>query len=289
LQSKAAQFQSRARQAGWEQALWDGMFRALGYKHNIWPMQRLAELRTRLCKSKPTPLTLQARLLGIGSLLPAELTRDRSAVDGYVRRLWDFWWREREGFADCVLHRTLWRFNGLRPANHPQRRLALAAHWLSIGELPARLEEWCAKPVKESQLVSSLLAILQIRTDDFWSRHWTLRSKSLSKPQPLLGATRVTDLAMNIILPWLWIRAVEGKNQSLREEMERRYLAWPSAQDNAVLRLARQRLLGGASPRAVVGAAAQQGLLQIVRDFCEHSNARCENCRFPELVRQWQK
>jgi len=29
----------------------------------------------------------------------------------------------------------------------------------------------------------------------------------------------------------------------------------------------------------------QQGLLQIVRDFCAHSNALCENCRFPELVR----
>jgi len=43
LQSKAAQFQARARQAGWEQALWEGLFRALGYKHNIWPMQRLAE------------------------------------------------------------------------------------------------------------------------------------------------------------------------------------------------------------------------------------------------------
>ena len=45
LQSKAAQFQARARQAGWEQSLWEGLFRALGYKHNVWPMQRVAELR----------------------------------------------------------------------------------------------------------------------------------------------------------------------------------------------------------------------------------------------------
>jgi hypothetical protein len=29
----------------------------------------------------------------------------------------------------------------------------------------------------------------------------------------------------------------------------------------------------------------QQGVLQIVRDFCEHSDAVCANCRFPELVR----
>jgi predicted amidohydrolase len=25
--------------------------------------------------------------------------------------------------------------------------------------------------------------------------------------------------------------------------------------------------------------------MQIVRDFCSHSNAVCEDCRFPELVR----
>jgi hypothetical protein len=31
-------------------------------------------------------------------------------------------------------------------------------------------------------------------------------------------------------------------------------------------------------------AAQQQGLMQIVRDFCEHSNAICADCRFPELV-----
>ena len=45
LESKAAQFRARARQSNWEQALWEGLFRALGYKKNVWAMQRLAELR----------------------------------------------------------------------------------------------------------------------------------------------------------------------------------------------------------------------------------------------------
>src|SRR6185369_7196915 len=97
----------------------------------------------------------------------------------------------------------------------------------------------------------------------------------------MLGPTRVTDLAVNIVLPWLWVRAAEGRNDAVRQEMERRYLAWPSAEDNALLRLARQRLLGGASARALRGAAAQQGLLQVVKDFCEQSNALCSECRFP--------
>ena len=290
LQSKAAQLEARARQAGWEQALWEGLFRALGYKHNDWPMQRLAELRSRFrpTQSKATPLEWQARLLGAAGLLPEELSRTQTGADHYVRRLWDVWWREREEFNTCVLPRAMWRFSGLRPANHPQRRLALSAHWLSAGDLPARLERWCAAKLADGALAQALAETLQVGRDDFWSWHWTLRSPRLPKAQPLLGAARVTDLAMNVVLPWLWARAVGGKNETLRGVLANRYFVWPRAEDNAVLRLARARLLSGASRRAFRTAAAQQGLLQIVRDFCTHSNALCERCRFPELVRQWE-
>jgi hypothetical protein len=289
LQSKANQFLARAREAGWEQALWEGLFRALGYKQNIWPMQRLAELRARLV-SAPRPANLlawQARLLGVGGLLPTELTRSRSAPDNYLRRLWDIWWRERQTFHDCVLPRHLWCGHGLRPANHPARRLALAAHWLAADDVPARLDDWCKKTPGKSDLPATLLEVLNVPRDEFWSWHWTLRSRCLTKPQPLLGAMRATDLAMNAVLPCLWMRAAEGKRAALQRELEQRYLQWPAAEDNAVLRLARQRLLGGRKVAALRTAAAQQGLLQIVRDFCEHSNALCTECQFPEVVRRW--
>jgi hypothetical protein len=289
LHGKALRLQARARQAGWDQALWEGWLRALGYKHNVWPMQRLAELRPRIAppKTELTPLALQARLLGIGGLLPNELTRQQASTDAYLRRLWDFWWREREAFSDCAMPRAVWQFHALRPANHPQRRVALAAHWLVKGDLSTQLEKWGAGQAEESNLPASLLEKLQVTHDDFWSWHWTLRSNRQAKSQPLLGATRVTDLAVNVILPWLWGRAAETKNETAQLEIERRYFSWPRAEDNAVLRLARQRLLGNASPASLAGAAAQQGLLQIVRDFCEHSDALCSNCQFPELVRHW--
>ena len=289
LQSKAAQFKSRARQSGSEQAFWEGLFRALGYKNNVWPMQRLGEMRQRLVppERKLQLLELQARLLGTAGLLPQELTRAQKSADGYVRKLWDCWWREQAAFADCALPRSAWRFNNLRPANHPERRLALGAHWLLDRQLPARIEKWCTKELPEGELSRSLFDAFHVELDDFWSFHWTLRSKRLKSGQPMIGSTRVTDLAVNVVLPWLWMRAVEGKNSALQEKIESRYLAWPAAEDNTVLRLARNRLLGGAPARELKGAAAQQGLLQIVKDFCQQSNAICEQCRFPELVREW--
>ena len=275
FESKAVYFESRARQVGWEQTLWEGLFRGLGYKHNVWPMLRLAELRPRLAPAKPRlePIALQARMFGAGGLLPHELDRDDSQP--YFRQLWDYWWRERDAFADCVLPRTLWHFHGLRPANHPQRRLALGSYWWMSKDVMKDLEKWSGR-------AEDLHEVLQAPADPFWSWHWTLRSPPLRSAQPLLGPARLTDLAVNVILPWLWARETKK-----REEFERYYFEWPAGEDNSLLRLARQRLLGTTSKKMLGNAAAQQGLLQIVRDFCENSNALCDNCRFPELVRSW--
>jgi hypothetical protein len=286
---KAEQFRARARHTGWEQVLWEGLFRALGYKHNVWPMQHLAELKMRWLGGAESAFALQARLLGVSGLLPDELTRAQKGADNYLRRAWDLWWRERDSFTDCILPRAAWKFHGLRPANHPQRRLALAAHWLVDRDLVSKIENWCTAEIPDQRLVDSLHGILRVGRDEFWSWHWTFRSVRMKKPSPLLGDARVTDLAANVILPWLWVRAMEGKNERLRRVIEQRYFAWPAAEDNSVLKLARQRLLGSSNVRLLKTAAAQQGLMQIVRDFCEHSNAVCDHCRFPELVRGWNR
>jgi len=303
FQNKANAMLARAKNSGWEQALWENLFRALGYKHNVWPMQNLAETKSRWTRGADSPFVLQSRLLGVSGLLPDELTRAQKSSDTFLRRAWDVWWRVRDEFEGCLLPREAWKFHGLRPANHPQRRLALASHWLASENLVSKIEGWggaelldggAALPrrradpqVSPAKLIDSLREIFQVERDDFWSWHWTFKSARLAKPQPLLGEARVTDLAVNVVLPWLWIRAREGGNEKFQREMERRFLAWPAAEDNSVLKLARQRLLGTSNVRLLKGAAMQQGLMQIVRDFCEHSNAVCADCRFPDLVRSW--
>jgi len=294
LESRASRIRARAKQAGWEQALIEGMFRALGYKNNAWPMQHLGELspKIRAGLSGDDPLNWQSALLGIGGLLPDQLDSRKSVTDAYVKTVWDIWWRERDRFQALILPEKTWRLSGVRPANHPQRRIALAAHWLSDPKFFAKLETWFADlPENDSGIAATstdeLFKILNPRKDAFWQDHWTLRSNPMSRPQPLLGTTRISDLVMNIILPWFFTRAAVGKNGAWREKAERIWLAWPKAEDNALLRQARARLLGNAGPRVLKTAAHQQGLLQIVRDYCDHSNAICEQCPFPSLVTDW--
>ena len=111
------------------------------------------------------------------------------------------------------------------------------------------------------------------------------QSPRMPREQPLLGGSRVTDLAVNVVLPWLWSRASEGQNGEMNARLERRYFGWPPSQDNAVLRLARQRLLGSVARSVLPSAAAQQGLIQLVRDYCDHSDATCKDCKMEELVK----
>ena len=97
----------------------------------------------------------------------------------------------------------------------------------------------------------------------------------------------MNDIAVNAIIPWLFSRAAEGDHVGLRKKAEQLWFNWPKSEDNAVLRQARSRLLGNARHQALSNSAHQQGLIQIVRDYCDCSNAICQDCQFPALVDEW--
>ena len=138
---------------------------------------------------------------------------------------------------------------------------------------------------RTTTLPDSLREILQVERDEFWSWHWTFRSARLTKPQPLLGDARVTDLAVNVVLPWLWTRAAEGKNEKLQRVIEQRYFAWPPAEDNSVLKLARQRLLGAGRRPRVAERGGATGFDANRRATFANTQMPCARVAgFPELV-----
>ena len=283
LETKASALAAIADRADWPQALWEGLFTALGYKQNSWPMRRLVELQPELGQA-PEPVVLLARLLGVAGLLPDQLDRDK-LTNRYLRTLWDQWWRDRDRLAKRILPREVWTFHGLRPANRPERRLALAAHWLSRPDFIPWLDDWiCHAPARFSP-ASGLLRHLTV-TDEYWSTHWTFRSRRFAKAQPLLGPGRLHDIAVNVVLPWLYARAGADGNSGLRQRVVDRYFTWPKGQDNSRLKFVRQRLFG-TRRISLKGAAAQQGLLQVQADFCNQTNALCDDCVFPDLVRRF--
>jgi len=284
---KGDTFLAWARESGWEHALWTGLMRCLGYRANAWPMQRLAELTPHFLEPGLSPDALLARLLGVGGLLPVELPAASPDGAPVLRRLWDHWWRVREDLRDIQLPPRIWRWQGTRPANHPTRRLVWAAHWLSRGDMAARLQAWLTSEAGGRNPSLALWRLLEAPPDPFWSWHASFHSKRLPRPHALLGRARLHDMAVNVILPWLWTRSTEGGSTALRRRIEACYRDWPAGQDNALLRRARERLLGTHRPPKGQGAACQQGLLEVLGAFCVKSDACCRGCGFPERLRNW--
>ncbi len=276
----------RAAVVGPWNALIEFLSRALGYKQNGWPMQQMGERAPALCTPGLEINTAIARLLGVANLLPEEPLEASGEEQEYLVQLQTRWSQDRAALSSLILPKAVWQLSHLRPANQPPRRLALLAHWLADHELQGRLEGWLARSgARPESWIRTLRETFGSPFHPFWSKHWTLTSPAWHQAQPLLGRSRLGDLAINVVLPWLAWRAAEAGKREIEEEVRRRFLEWPLCQDNAVLRLGRDRLLGGRDTcRLFRTAASQQGLHQIVGDFCDHSNALCEDCPLPGLL-----
>ena len=70
--------------------------------------------------------TIYSVLLGLSGLLPKQPgAKWPEASRKELRSLWDLWWREEHKWEEVEpLTRSDWNFSGLRPLNHPVRRLA---------------------------------------------------------------------------------------------------------------------------------------------------------------------
>ena len=291
LGRKAGEFVHRARHRGWEGALWEGLVSALGYRHNTWPLRCLAEWVSPE-NDRMDVAGAQACLFGLSGLLAPQPFGPNAAQ---LRAMWDRWWRESGRWPAGGLPREAWRLAGLRPANHPERRLAMAGHWLASGPRGPALVDAILGASDTREACERVARALQPAADAFWESHWTLASEP-SRTAPLLGSPRMVDLAVNVVLPWLWARAKSAPTSSPGTDMAsgevagrvwRRFEEWPAGEDNAVLKMARLRLLGGERRRLPRTAAIQQGLLQVAADFCDASNALCEGCGFPAMVEAW--
>lgn len=292
LEAKAQLFIARATHSNWTQILWEWLFRALGYKNNIWAMQSIAEMLPLVMEpvdgGLPKQKHIEARLFGLSGLLPADIKRDSRSENIYLRELWHYWWRDVNFFSNCIMPRSIWKLSGVRPNNHPQRRLALASKWLSDGQFVQKIYHWF-NSTDDNASEDSLLRILSSGYDDteFWAKHYTLSSKEISSPKPMIGRARATDIAINVLLPWFAAQAIAENNNRNLEKVIAIYSRWSSTEDNAVLKMARNRFFTGVNVKIERLAIVQQGLIQILQDFCKRSDLLCSHCKFPALLKKF--
>ncbi len=272
LGRKARRIGRLAELHGLDEALYQELAAALGYKQNKLPFTLLAQ-RLPLKLLRATPHDIEAILFGVAGFLDApDLGKFAPGTRTYLRGLWEKWWPRRSELERLILPVRTWRLSGTRPLNHPQRRLAalagLIAGWPALRRSLGQAE------------LPALRAFFLERTHPYWNFHYTLRSEAAPAEMALIGETRIAEILGNVIFP-------------LREAREGK--VWP-AYEKLPARLTNRRLETGAArlfgddPRRkqfLRTVAQQQGLLQIYEDFCLQDDSDCAQCPFPEQMQKW--
>lgn len=273
LQRKASAIRTKIDQHGRDEALFQEVAVAFGYKENKLPFTLISQ-RLTLKYLRRRVDDGEAILFGVaGFLRTADLGKFRFTTKDYLRVLWDNWWPHRDEFERLILRAGLWKTSSTRPSNRPERRLAalsiLVRQW---PRFQRSLGEASLKPVIE--FFNSL-------DHPFWRNHFTFLARASPEPLALIGKSRITEILANVIFP-LW----QSEDIPVWEE----YSKLPARLTNRRLITGTVRLFGD-DPRQkdfLKTVAHQQGLLQIFEDFCLQDDSDCARCPFPEQMQKWE-
>ena len=290
MQRKAGRIRAKIDNHGPDEALFQEIAAALGYKENKLPFTLIAQ-RLPLKSLRENLSDAEALLFGVAGFLEApDLAVYKKPTRNYVRELWDRWWPHRDDFERIILPPKTWRITSTRPSNHPQRRLAA----LSIV-----VHEWTA--FRKSLAKHNAVAVRKFlgKIDHpFWKLHYTLTADPSPNEMALIGESRSAEILANAIFPF-WsahdaCHAIAERRRvdpstSLRTSLWAEYAKLPARLSNRRLETAATRLFGD-EQRAkdfLKTVAHQQGLLQIYEDFCLQDNSDCAQCPFPEQMQKW--
>jgi hypothetical protein len=280
LQKKAGRIRAKIDNHGPDEALFQEIAAALGYKENKLPLTLIAQ-RLSLKHLRKNSDDAEAMLFGVAGFLETpDLAVYKKSAKNYVRELWDRWWPHRDELQRLILPAKVWKLSSTRPVNHPQRRLAA----LSI-----LIHGWSAFRRSLGKRTAAALAnFFEVLDHPFWKSHYTLTANASPEAMALVGESRVADILANVIFPF-WRAQDVDPSTSLRTSVWAEYTKLPARLSNRRLETAATRLFGDDAGRRefTKTIAHQQALLQIYEDFCLQDNSDCAHCPFPEQMQKW--
>lgn len=265
LHHKAALLAEAARLRGRDNAWFEALAIALGYKRNRLPFQLVAQRIGLAAARAPEG---ESRLFGLAGFLEATTPEPSDpAIRATLRALWDSWWDDRARLERLILPADQWSFVGIRPANHPHRRLA-ALHAIASNWKPIR-------SALETANLEKFHSALGALTHPFWSTHYNLAAAPLPKPIALIGAQRVADIVLNVFYPIAHLSDERAWHD---------YIQLPGPPVAKTIQTTAETFFAQSDPAFLRSAIHQQGLLQLQRDFDEAVDPRAQLTRWRETA-----
>jgi Protein of unknown function (DUF2851) len=277
MRLKAARFSEAISVRGIDQVLYEAIMGALGYQHNKLPFLNLA---SRLPVERlrhlagGNVLSAYALLAGMSGLLPVELNSARDDETRlFIRSLWDVWWKLRHQLPEPLEHRD-WHLHGVRPLNHPLRRLmAGASIFLHHTDGYRLLELWYGACGQGASFA------LEPPEVNYWTYRSSLGGNRKTDRVAIIGRDRLDAITMNILIPMA--AACGFDSITINRQLE----TIKPEPLNHIMKQVSYYLLGPDHPSSSYRTAIQrQGLLQIFHDYCINDRSMCSRCAFPDLL-----
>ncbi len=219
-----------------EQVLYAGIMEALGYSANRRPFAALAASvpMARLCALREEPsvtrlLAIRAMLVSASGLMPSVSAEDAEKFRATLKGLPPM---EKIGES--------WRTFRVRPSNHPLRRIEGAAVLIdrALDEGFLSIATRTARGRKHRSLINLFTA------------------------PPLIGESRAREIAVNVVLPFMYAWCGITRDRELRASSIEIFRKMPGLADNEITREMKRLLPSGVDTR---GARRQQGLIHLYK------------------------
>jgi uncharacterized protein DUF2851 len=295
MRRKKDDFKRRIEKDGFDQAFYEGVMEAMGYKQSRYAFRELAR-RVRLeelmrfdMPNRRGTDAMAAILLGTAGLLQ-EISQ--SSFDDetahYVQEIYKYWKRAEQTFHQRRLIGFCWYPSSTRPANFPARRLtAIASFFHYFGH---SLSAFLLKPVREIEstrtchIIRQWLELFSKPLHIYWSYHFQFESHKFTAPRKLIGKERSKILIVNVVLPCLLACSELNGDNGLEASLHRVYREHPLLCENSITRLMKHRLFGVSDrTKALIRTAhRQQALHHFFYDFCDNRDASCSRCELKQ-------
>jgi hypothetical protein len=277
---KAATFEAdlEIRSAG--EVFYRALLVGLGYSANKQACAQLGELvpweQVRWQAGRPDgEQRVRALLIGGAGLLPSQ--RGLPVAGGEPARLELAWRGLRAELGAAPLRGAVWRLAGVRPENHPARRLtgaaALLARWVACDPPSELLEQVLA----QYRRPGGLGGLLRARSAaDFWAWHYDFEAPTVGPRPWQIGRPRAAELVINALLPLGYAIGRADDRPELAAAALLAYRRLAAGPWNRVSRAMAAQLFGPDGRKLCRSAARQQGLLHLFKRWCWER--RCEAC-----------
>lgn len=287
LRRKSLLFQNRLFSEFPDQVLYEGICDALGYSKNrepfrllskLLPIRLLYHILARHSEKGETLLLLEALYLGTAGFFSVAHGRIPNCSQEYHQHLKKLWIKLKKIHNLREVGYDRWNFSGARPYNSPLHRL-LAASRIIFRFFPSSISQVIiskfASKQRESEIVRWIFSIFR-QPAGLWKNHPYFSGKG---PKNLIGNRRISDIVINIILPFVNAWGTYHGDEKMQKKTSKTAKLIPPGDIPGYIRKLLKK--AGLSGKDIMNNLELQGWIEFYESYCKKE--LCILCPLSEI------